>query len=244
MAPATNATTGTTDAAQSAPAASDAQGSASKPADLSKLDVSAFADLSGAPLLKAVLLGDANLTDLDGYSAGASETLGEYVQAFNKAAGYDQIGASITFSKFSLVDLDQNGSPEVVLWVYGDTGFLVLHERDGAVYGNLLFWRQFSNVKEDGTFSFDGEWSYNGYATISFSNKNGQDGYTVTVTTHRVSNDEPDNGLVNYSYYVGQQSVTPEEWAAADEQESKKPDAVWFDFTEQNVEAVFSALGL
>lgn len=138
---------------------------------------------------------------------------------------------------FSLCDLDHDGTPEVILDIAANENQsisrLILHYACGTVYGYHLNYRGFSEPKTDGTFFVsDGAFDH-GIAAICFDRSY----YTYDDITYCRS----DNSGQTIRCYVNHQESTLESFDAAMELQNEKPGVVWYDFTEENIEAIFSA---
>ncbi|MCL2343581.1 MAG: hypothetical protein FWC62_06770 [Firmicutes bacterium] len=149
---------------------------------------------------------------------------------------------SISAPKFVVLDLDSDGTPEVVLWINigaADSdncfGFEILKAQDGIVYGYTLTYRGFESPKTDGTFSYSDSAFDNGFGTISFS----QDTYSVIPISYCESNTDAAGNQIEL-YYVNQKSATEDDLTAAYNQQNAKPDVTWVSFTPENIEAMLS----
>ena len=127
-------------------------------------------------------------------------------------------------SKYSVIDLNGDGASELVLWLNRGTneyvGFLVLYDENTTVYVHLLYYRQFSNLKEDGTFGFSGGVSNHGIGRIDFEG----DKYTIRSLAYCESADNQ-----NVSYFVDGKSVTKAAFEAYQSAQNSKPDAICVD---------------
>ncbi len=125
-------------------------------------------------------------------------------------------------SKYSVVDLDSDANPEMVLWLTRDSneyvGFLILHTEAEKTYAHLLYYRQFTALKEDGTFGFSGGVANHGIGRIVFSGST----YTIIKTAYCESEDNQ-----NVSCFIENKSVSKETFDAYKAVQSAKPDAVW-----------------
>lgn len=137
--------------------------------------------------------------------------------------------------KFTIIDLDKDEIPEVVLWLRVNEndyyGFEILRYQDGKVDGYTLWYRAFNNLKKDGTFLFSGSASDYGYGTITFT----KDGYTIDNITYSESGIDSNNNET-ISYFINKESASSVEFESAIDEELKKPDAAWYDFTDENIE--------
>ena len=142
-------------------------------------------------------------------------------------------------TKFAIVDLDNDGIPEVILWLAvnnnDDFGFEVLRHQDGVVYGYTLSYRSFMDLKEDGTFSFSSGAADFGFGTLEFKEKV----YTVDMISYSESSYDSNNNQI-ISYFVNHESATEEEFLSAFNTQSEKTGATWYDFTDENIDKLFS----
>lgn len=140
--------------------------------------------------------------------------------------GYTRAG----ISDFSVLDLDGDGAQEVIL-VIDTSGYhqwcIVLHEQDGEVRGYALYIRWFNTLtlKEDGAFCWSSSGFENGWGKLRFT----ADGYETENTIWHVDT----------TYYLGDRVVSQAEYDAANDQQEAVPDAVWYEFSEENMFAAF-----
>jgi len=139
---------------------------------------------------------------------------------------------------FAVIDLDQDGTPEVVLNC-GARGIdyytVVLRYQDGTVYGYTCVYRMFNQLKTDGTFSFSSSAAESGFGTASFT--------TAVFLTNMIAyslSDTDSSGNMTISYFVNQASATEDEFNTAIQQQVAKTDVTWYDFTTANIESVLS----
>lgn len=156
-----------------------------------------------------------------------------YISQLNQTVSGDtSINAKAV--KFAIADLEKDEIPEVILWLAVNDneyfGYEVLSFKDGSVYGYTLWYRSFMDLKEDGTFSFSGGAADNGIGTIKFD----ETGYTINNITYCESVIDSDNNM-SVSYFVNHESATEEEFLSAIEEQGQKADAVWYDFTDDNI---------
>lgn len=79
----------------------------------------------------------------------------------------------------------------------------------------------------DGTFSFSSGAADYGFGKMEFT----ENGYTVDKITYSESvYDSSDNQIV--SYFVNHESSTKEDFLSANNNQSEKKDATWYDFTD------------
>lgn len=145
-------------------------------------------------------------------------------------------GKVLTPSRFALLDLDGDALPEVVIELSDVYPYYyqVLRYEDGAVYEYMLFLRQFTDLKEDGTFSWSSSAAENGFGRLRFDGGE----FTIENIAHISGGLDGEEFVV--TYYIGGEPVTEEEYDAFATRQLEKPDAPWLDFTQENIDAVFS----
>ncbi|MEA4893878.1 MAG: hypothetical protein VB064_01300, partial [Oscillospiraceae bacterium] len=165
----------------------------------------------------------------------------------NKNLNINQLNQSVSddssitakATKFAIVDLDNDDTPEVILWLTVNNddyyGFEVLRYHNGVVYGYTLWYRSFMNLKADGTFSFSSGAADYGFGSVEFTEKP----YSIEKITYSESSYDPNNNM-NISYFVNHESATEDEFQSAFNRQSEKADATWYDFTDDNIEAELS----
>lgn len=203
-----------------------------KPPTFSSPEISSHAtesDTIAMKAYKAVLKGDTEFFNID---AGEYMTIEGFVQS------YFDSGSSSIIGGFALVDLDSDGTPEVVL---GDQangidnyGFEVLHYQGETVYGHRFFYRDFQDLKEDGTFSFSSGAANSGFGAVTFTEKT----YAVNPMAYSESMQDYSGNLV-ITYYVDGESSTANEFDEALKKQDEKRDAIWHSFTDDTVENLF-----
>ena len=159
---------------------------------------------------------------------------------------YDTGTFSVAILRFAVVDLDNDGTPEVILWEQrnGDDyyGSEVLRYHSGVVYGYEFWYRGFNQLKADGTFCFSSSASDSGFGTAQFT----ENAYSIDKITYSQSYDSngtttyDSNGNPTISYFVNHESATRDEFESAFKKQGEKPDATWYDFTDDNKETVFT----
>ena len=183
---------------------------------------------------KAVLLGD-----MEFINTGTAERLD--ITRLREAVTSEDL--PVTARKFAVVDLDGDGSPEVILWLAmedgrnDEVGCVILRCGGGEVYGYPLWYRAFNHLKSDGTFVFSGgafDW---GYGAITFS----ESGYEVDKITYCEPGPD-DSEHPGKMYFVNHTETTAEEFEAAMDRRELRGDARWYDFTTVNIETVCGRL--
>lgn len=128
--------------------------------------------------------------------------------------------------KFSIIDLNDDGSPEVVLRLYymtnEDYAFSVLHYEDGIVYQYGFPYRGFNDLKVDGSFYWSNSAFNSGIAKLDFH----KDEYIETNLAYCDVDTEE-----NYSYYIGDKSVSHAEFSAFQDEHGKTQSVEWHDYS-------------
>ena len=145
--------------------------------------------------------------------------------------GVDGSDMDWTITRFALLDLDGDGTDELVIAIdySGDEEYVVLTCYDGTVYANQVVYRGFLTPKADGTVAWSNGAFDNGYARFRF--ENGvlvYDDFAVMI----------DNGS-SVTYTLNGENVSEEDYNAFTVEQDAKDDLAWTDFT---VEAVSAAL--
>jgi len=146
--------------------------------------------------------------------------------------GVDGSDMDWTITRFALLDLDGDGTDELVLNIdySGDEEYVVLTCFDGAVYANQVVHRGFLTPKADGTVAWSNGAFDNGYARFRFEN-----GVLVYDDFAAVSSD--DSGSVTYT--LNGESVSEEDFDAFIAEQNAKDDLAWTAFS---VDAINAAL--
>lgn len=198
--------------------------------------VFAMSSRTADPSFEDVLLGN---TEFLYVSEGTAQpkTISDVPALFDPDDDYMKIWT------FAVQDLDRDGNREVLLSVQGisgDTsGSLILHQIGNKVYGYLIRSRELMGLKTDGRFDYTepatvfetGIGSIDGFT---------ETGYTVDKNTYgRIYTDRPETASNYEDCVVEHQPASEEEFIAAINVHNQKPDAVWYEFTEENVKEIF-----
>lgn len=147
--------------------------------------------------------------------------------------GVDGSDMDWTITRFALLDLDGDGTDELVLNIdySGDEEYVVLTCFDGAVYANQVVHRGFLTPKADGTVAWSNGAFDNGYARFRFEN-----GVLVYDDFAAVSSD--DSGSVTYT--LNGESVSEEDFDAFIAEQNAKDDLAWTAFSVDVVNAALA----
>jgi len=137
---------------------------------------------------------------------------------------------------FSVVDLDRDGMPEVVLWnTYGGNeyvGFDILRYENGEIVVYESVYRGMMGLKQDGTFSFSSGAFDNGFGRVASF---GPEGYeTENITWCRSAG----NGT---EFFVDGRPAGADKFDAARARQDEKPDVVWYEMTLDHIEVLGGA---
>ena len=152
--------------------------------------------------------------------------------ATNQQAYVSQLTGQIPY--FAVVDVDGDAMPEVILreTVNGtDDGFRIFHYQNGTVYGYSLSYRAFMDLKVDGTFSFSSGAGDNGFGRMSFNGN----AYAMNEQSYCQS-----NGNGGISYFVNRQTANANAFASAINEQARKSDASWYEFSAVSVDVILS----
>jgi len=142
-------------------------------------------------------------------------------------------GTVFKLSHFTVLDMDGDGIPEVVLELtvgnYVEF-YEVLHYMDDKVNGYSQVLRGFENLKKDGTVRYSNSAFNNGYRKLSLETDACEDdilGY---------HNTESNNDVVTRTYFIDNKPATEESYNAFAKEQDEKKDAVWYEFSQENIE--------
>lgn len=143
---------------------------------------------------------------------------------------------NVTFPRFAIADVDQDTNDEIVLaMTVGDDeyyGYLVLKSADSTVWGYEIYYRSMLSLKTDGTFSFSSGAADNGFGYL---NPEGDLIYLVKLA-ESVSDDE------SVSYFLNGKKVSESLYRDAITMQDQKPDAIWYDLTDENMMSVMNEI--
>ena len=187
-------------------------------------------DTNAGSIIEAVLLGDTQFLYV---SDGNTET----IDITDIPLLFDADDSFMKIWNFSVVDLDGDGEEEVILSVIGVagdmSGKMILHQIGDEVYGYACDSRTLEELKTDGTFGFSDPTGVveGGIGAITdFSELD----YTIDKISYGTGTHEGWN-----TFIVDHQPATEEEYFDAADAQSEKPDAAWYDFTNENIIDIF-----
>lgn len=146
-------------------------------------------------------------------------------------------GTVFKVTHFTVLDMDGDKVPEVVLELsVGNQPefYEVLHYMNDTVYGYLIVYRGLEGLKADGTFSYSSGAADNGFGKLKFES----DAYKVDILGYSKSNQSDTNLII--SYFINNKPVTKESYDSFMNEQLGKKDAVWYDFSQKNIETELS----
>lgn len=137
------------------------------------------------------------------------------------------------FTKFSVLDMDGDGLPEVA--VFNEWETLILHHQSDVkdCYGYTLAYRAINQLKADGTFSFSSSAAESGHGRMLFE---GPGAYTMDEYACSHSRDD-----THAMYFVVHgQEVGEAAFQAELARQDRKTGAVWYDLTQENIRRILT----
>jgi len=148
---------------------------------------------------------------------------------------YDD-GYDWQISYFTIVDMDGDGVPEVVIELSLGNERMVFHYENGKVYAYPFSYRGLNNLKKDGTFLSSGGAAYTYLNMLQFS-----DGILV-VRELAYSDTVHENGqFIRAVFFANDEEITEDMFYALLDGFLEKEDAEWHSFNEDYFEVDFSA---
>jgi hypothetical protein len=143
-------------------------------------------------------------------------------------------GTSLTVSNFTVLDMDGDGIPDVVLELSVGTDnpqfYEVLHYMNGEVYGYLQVYRGLESLKVDGT-SVGSSGAYDNECGKLIFNTTGCD---TNVLGYMKSNQSKSG--ITISYFINNKPVTKDEFNVFENEQNAKKDVTWNEFSQDNIE--------
>lgn len=150
----------------------------------------------------------------------------------------DDESVTVAATKFAVMDLDNDGQNEIILWIQinsiSDYGFEILRYQEGAVYGYTLQYREFMDLKTDGTFIFSDGAADSGIGKLSFSGNE----YAIDKLYYSESQYNSNNEL-EVQYIANGTPYSEEEFNNDMSHQGEKSNVKWYDLTPGNVESAF-----
>lgn len=139
-------------------------------------------------------------------------------------------------SRFAVIDLDSDGSSEIILEVEiapGDVSWYeVLYDSKNGIIGFQYTYRMFTDLKADGTFiDIDDAYSF-GIGHIEFDGHSAHVVKTAVCTTELLD----EYGTKRDIYEADGQVITKEEFDKLFDFQEMKKDVNWYTFSTENIE--------
>ena len=142
-------------------------------------------------------------------------------------------------SSFTVIDLDEDGMDEIVLWLEihenEPFGCVILHSVEDKVYGYPLWHRAFNSLKTDGIFHFSSGAGSNGFGKITFTPQE----YAVKEITFCQTHYTEKNEAV-ISFFVNSLPADRADFETETEKQNSKQDAEKYSYTEDNIKNYIS----
>ena len=167
----------------------------------------------------SVLLSEQPFFYTDKYVGQDREVLHTY-NGYLKELPFDE--RIMTFPRFSIVDMDGDDVPEIVLEMENYLGFVVLRYKDGKIQGNEFWYRWLIDLRENGTFLGTSGAEVYTIGKLYFVND-------TFVDSDKLHRQYP-------SYYLHDVPVTQETFKQLEaEIFTDVPQVEWYDFTEESI---------
>ncbi|MDR1616544.1 MAG: hypothetical protein LBR98_05980 [Syntrophomonadaceae bacterium] len=162
----------------------------------------------------------------------SEENAYKYLNEFDYKHG-DHLDKPWEVLRFAVADLDGDKNPEVLLELFDQVE--VLHYEKGTVYGYFFPYRGLKRLKTDGTFNFASSAAAGGFARLMFS-KNNYEYIKLVESVSRISVD----GKSKYEilFYIADRRVSEEDFRTFVEGQDEKEDVIWYEFTDENIDAM------
>jgi hypothetical protein len=149
----------------------------------------------------------------------------------------DMFGATFKVTHFTVVDMDSDGKPEVVLELTPSLSehpqfYEVLRYMEGDVYGYIQVYRGLLDLKADGTFGFSGGVSHFGYGKLKFDSSASQMEIVAEYTAL-------ENAV---AFTINNKSVAEEAFRSFSKEQDEKKDVVWHELSEENMNTMLVTL--
>lgn len=167
----------------------------------------------------AVLLSEQPFFYTNKYVGQDREVLHTY-NGYLKELPFDE--RIMTFPRFSIVDMDGDDVPEIVLEMENYLGFVVLRYKDGKIQGNEFWYRWLIDLRENGTFLGTSGAEVYTIGKLYFVND-------TFVDSDKLHRQYP-------SYYLHDVPATQETFKQSEaEIFTDVPQVEWYDFTEESI---------
>lgn len=145
----------------------------------------------------------------------------------------DRMPADWNAVRFTVLDMDGDGVTEVVVELTEWEAFVVLCAAGDGVYGSEFAYRGMLSLKDDGTFTYSSGAMDNGVAVLTYRSGGTdslQSGYLPLAECRQEA-----DGSVTFWLDGGAEKTDEAGYQAFITQQSAKLDALWYDFTPENI---------
>jgi hypothetical protein len=142
-------------------------------------------------------------------------------------------GAAFKVTRFTVLDMDGDNESEVILELsVGDEPqfYEVLHYMNDTIYGYLIVYRGLEGLKADGTFRYSNGAEDNGFGKLKFQ----PDAFKTDTSGYSKSSQGNTNVII--TYFINNKQVAKEAFDSFANEQSKKKDAVWYEFSQKIIE--------
>ncbi len=151
----------------------------------------------------------------------------------------ERADGQVTLPRLTVLDLDGDGQMEAVVKKYRrgaentELGSLVLDVQHGVVYAYDLPLRTFNELRADGTFTYSSGAADNGVARLKAEEDS---------STYQILAESRTDSAGGISYTVDGLTVTGTEYSTALDRQAQKPEAVWYEWNETNLNLLFGSV--
>ena len=133
---------------------------------------------------------------------------------------------------FAIIDMDGNGTPELLLHKLYNGDTIVMHYYNGLVHANEYGFRGMNSLKVDGTFNWSNSAFNSGIGRLQFIEVNQK-------TIYLVENDTQEE---NEIFRINNIEVNQEDFWAFTATQDNKAELIWYELTTENIDKRVDAL--
>ena len=140
-------------------------------------------------------------------------------------------------TKFTILDMDGNDAPVIVLETLPLGNILILRYYNNIVYAYSFPFRGIKQIKKDGTFNWSSGAADNGYDKLQFLNST----YESKRLAYSESRYDSERNLYAL-FYINNEEVTEDRFFAFVQEQEQKEDADWHEFNADTIADDFAAV--